>query len=249
MKKLIGNIGILFMVYVVGSVARIIYLCRLMGCTRVVNPENFPKVEPGLLIGANHSDLRDCMYEILLVGAFLYPQIARHPFKLAPWFVLDKSNFTDKWYFCWLRSSAVSVQRGVGKSKVSEARKITAILKNHDRILFYFPEGGRTCTVPESALQFSAGGKKMRPFKPTLGWMVQMTKAPVFLIWTEERTAAPQQPGKPLFSWPNFKRGPITIKFEKPMLYFEEFDTMAPAEISKMITLRLLELADTRSGK
>ena len=246
MKKIIGNIGILFMVYVVGTPAWLVcWVLKRLGVERVVGLGSFPKLEPGLLIVANHSDVFDCMFEIILISAFLYPQVARHPFKLAPWFVLDRSNFTDKWYFAWLRSSAVSIQRGTGKSVVAEARKITAILSNHDRELLYFAEGGRTCTAPEGVLQLSKGGKKIRPFRPTLGWMVQITKAPVFLIWTEEAIAAPQYLGKkPLFSWPNFKRGPITIKFAKPILYQEEFDTMAPLEISKMLASKLLELAD-----
>jgi hypothetical protein len=61
-------------------------------------------------------------------------------------------------------------------------------------------------------------------------------------MWLENGQA-PDQPGKKLFSWPNFKRGQIVVKFGKVMEPDKELDR-SPSEITDIIAKDLLELAD-----
>jgi len=65
MKKFFKNAVILFLVYTVGPVVMIVFLIfKWSGNIKIVNPENFPKLRPGMLIVSNHPDLLDCMYEV-----------------------------------------------------------------------------------------------------------------------------------------------------------------------------------------
>lgn len=243
MKKFFANIVVLFVIYVIGSAARITFvLLKWAGKIRIVNPENFPKLKPGMLVVSNHPDLLDCQYENFLIPAILFPQIILHPFKLKPWFTPDKHNFTDKWYWAWLRPMAISVQRGEGVQGAGGAIKMLNILSSHKGIMIYSPEGGRTCTG--NKFQFSNSGKnKIRILKSSVGWLVLKTKASIIPIWLENGEV-PHQPGKKLFSRPNFKRGQIIIKFGKPMELDEETMLKGPFEITNIIAKNLLELAD-----
>lgn len=242
MKKIFANAVILLLVYTVGPVVWIMFsVFKWLGKIKIINPDNLPKLRPGMLIVSNHPDLLDCMYEVFLIPAIFSPQIFLHPLRLAPWFTPDRRNFTDKWWWAWLRPMAISVDRDK-KGGISEARKMLNVANGHNRVTMLLPEGGRTCTG--KVFQFSESGrKKIRPLKCSVGWLALKTRAPVFTMWLENGQV-PDQPGKKLFSWPTFKRGPIIVKFGKIMELNRGLTTMSPPELTNIIAMDLLELAD-----
>jgi len=159
MRKILDTLLILFCVYVVGPIIWIIFLIlKWTANIKIINPENFPKLRPGMIIVSNHPDLLNCMYEIFLLPAIFFPQIALHPIKLMPWFTLDGRNFTDKWYWVWLKPRAISVQRDKTGGGVRAARKMLSVLGELTGVLIHFPEAGRTCTGKKFLL--SRSGKK-----------------------------------------------------------------------------------------
>jgi len=162
-----------------------------------------------------------------------------HPLTLAPWFTPDRRNFTDRWWWFWLKPMAISVDRD--KKNIGETRKMFDAANERNRVMMLFPEGGRTCTG--KVFQFSRSGKKkIRLLKHSVGWLVLKTQAPVFTMWLENGQV-PDQPGKKLFSWPNFKRGPIVIKLGIIIEFYEGIREDS-SEITSIVAKNLLELAD-----
>lgn len=244
MKKFLSNIAVVAAMYTVGLSARILFLIfKWSGRITIVNPENFPDLESRMMIVANHSDLFSCMFEIFLIPALVFPirRILLHPLKSAPWFTPDKRNFTDKWYWAWLRPRAISVQRGKNGKGAGEARKMLDVLGRLKGKIVHFPEGGRTCTGKNH--RRSRRGKPMRELGLSVGWLALKTQAPVWPIWLEHGEVK-LHPGKKLFSWPRFGRGPITVKFGKLMRMDEGLMAKSPAELTRVIAKNLLELAD-----
>jgi len=242
-KKIFETLLILFAVYVVGSIIWVVLLAlKGLNKVRIVSPENLPKLEPGMIIVSNHPDLLNCMYEIFLLPAIFFPQIALHPIKLMPWFTPDKHNFTDKWYWAWLKPRAISVQRDNASKGASEARKMLGVLKEQFGVLVHFIEPGRTCTG-KSFLFSKNKNKKIRTPKSSVGWLALKTESSVWSVWLENGEA-PLQPDKKLFSWPSFSRGSIIVKYGKIMEASAEIGAMSPRELTGVIAENLLELAD-----
>ena len=239
MKKFFTNLAIIIAVYTIGLGVRIVFLVfKQVGRIKIVNPGNFPELKPGMLIVSNHPDLFDCMYEVFLIPALFFPQFYLHPLKLAPWFTLDERNFGN-WYWAWLKPRAIPIRRCVEAGGVREVRKMFDVL--HNGVIIHFPEGGRTCTGKN--FQLSNGGKKIRTLKSSVGWLALKTQATVVTIWVENGEVM-HQPGKKLFSWPNFKRGQIVVKFGQPIELNERLMAMSSFELTNVITESLLYLAD-----
>ena len=244
MKKIFRNLTIIFFVYTVGPIISSLFMAfKLKPKIKIVNPENFPKLSPGMIIACNHPDLLDSMFEIFLMPALFFPQVALNPLKLAPYFTPDKGNFTDKWFWFWLKLFAMPVQRNGGKGSLSLAReKIVAIESKRPYIQFF--EGGRTCTNPTGNFQYSRNHKKkIRTVRDSFGKMVKRTQSSVINVWLENGDV-PDCPGKPLFSIPRLNRGPITVKFGRKMDFETEFQNKTPVEITALVTENMLELAE-----
>lgn len=230
---------ILLVVYTVGPAIRTVFLFfKWIGKIKIANQE-IPRLEPGAIVIANHPDLLDCMFEIFLVPAIFFPQIALHPLRLAPYFTPDRRNFTDKWWWAWLRPMAISVDRSKEHGGVREARKMLDTASEHKRVMMLLPEGGRTCTGKIFRWSRSKR-KKIRDLKRSVGWLISRTQAPVLTMWLENGNP-PDQPAKRLFSWPSFKRGPILVRLGKFMQFSREDDSV---QITDKIANNLLELAD-----
>ncbi len=244
MKKFIGKAIFVVAVYTIGFAFWIVFsIFKLIGKVRIVNPDNLPRLKPGTIIISNHPDLMDCMYEIFLIPALFYSQFFFHPLKCSPYFTLDKKNFKDKWYWnWWLGDRAIAIQRGAGNGRVAEAKEIVDVLGVHKGIIVHFGEGGRTCTG--NKFQLSPSGKrKIRPLKPSVGWLVLKTQACVITIWLENGPMI-HQPGKRLFSLPKLRRGEIVVKIGKTMEANKKLMAMSPSELTEIISANLLELAD-----
>lgn len=243
MKRFLKGLSTVFFVYLAGIIVLAIYgVLRLSGMIRFVMVGKFPKLKPGTFIVSNHPDIFDCMYEIFLLPTIFARQIFFHPIKLAPWFTPDRRNFTDKWYFSWLRARAISIQRGgLAQTKAIEARAMLTALKNQDGLVMHFPEGGRTCTA-ENIIR-SKKGMMMRELVASTGWMIAKTKAPILPIWFDN---GPIEivPDKRLFSWPNFGKGQIIIKVGEVIETSDGLSEKDPAEITRLITAKMLDLAD-----
>ncbi len=242
MKKLFSNIVVVIVAYTIGTTIGIIFLLlKWVGKIKTVNPENFPEVKSRLIIVCNHPDLLDCMLEVFLIPALLFPHHFLHPLKFTPWFTPDKRNFTRKWYWWWLLPRAIPIIRG-GKENngAKEARKMLQVLAKA-AIIVLFPEGGRTRNG-DTFLYSPSSGRRMRPLKKSVGWLVLKTKAPVLTIWTEDVSWF-KEPTKRLFSRPRWKRK-ITVKIGKPMQFSDSLEAMSPSQLTEVITSSLLRLAD-----
>jgi 1-acyl-sn-glycerol-3-phosphate acyltransferase len=243
MKKFFANIVVLLMVFFVGTATRIVYLIlKWTERIKIANPENFPRLRSKMIIVSNHPDLLGCQYEIFLIPGIIVPQVFLHPLKFSPWFTLDKHNFTDKWYWAWLKPRAIAVQRGETNQGTGEARKILNVLNELNGVMIYFPEAGRTCTGKK--FMFSKSGKKkIRILKNSVGSLILKTQASFVTMWLENGEV-PLQPGKKLFSWPRFNGKPIVVRFGKFVELDEILKAKSAAELTDLIAESLLELAD-----
>lgn len=244
MKKVFSVFMLLFVIYTVGFGAWILFMIlKMFGKLKVINQKKIPKLEPGIMIICSHKDIWNCMLEIWLLPGIFFPQVCWHPIKLAPCFTPDKHNFTDKWYWFWLRPLAVPAQRDKKTGDREGAKKLLDIAASKQRTMMLFPEGGRTCTGKNFTYS-NNGTKKIRTLKDSLGGLVLRTHAPVALVWMEEKIDAPDEPGKKLFSRPTLKRGPIIIKFGKTLQFQEELLTMNKSCLTDLIAKEFLELAE-----
>jgi len=244
MRKFIDNLLILFSVYVIGPISAIIFLIlALIGYIKVANIKNLPKLRPKMILVANHPDLFDCMYELFLVPTLFLPQAIFHPLKFSPWFLPDKHNFADKWFWFWWKSRMIPVTRGEGNgSGMGGAREMFRVLDQKSGIVIIFPERGRTNSGKN--FLYSKGGKRIRPISESIGWVALKAQVPVIIpIWLENINGV-QSPAGKLFSWPNFKRGQAIVKFGKPIELPDYAKTEDHARFTEKIAKSLLELAD-----
>jgi len=252
MKKFLSNAIVVIVAYTIGTALGIMFLIRKrMGWIRVINPENFPKVnsESRLVIVSNHSDLCDYMIEVFLVPALLFPQHFLHPLRCTPWFTPDKRNFTDKWYWAWLRPRAIPIMRrkkndnGDGEANnngAGEVRKMLQIIAE-TAVIVLFPEGGRTRNG-STFFYNPSGTRRIRPLNKSTGWLVAKTKATVLTVWTEDVSWF-KPPTKKLFSHLRWRRK-ITVKIGKPMQFSDNMGDMGSSKLTEVIQSNLLKLAD-----
>lgn len=251
MKKILAAIGTLLIVLVVGSLIMSLYLVFLcLGKIGISNPKDAPRLRPGMVPYANHSDGFNCMYEIILLPALFFCQAIMHPIKLAPWFAPDKRNFTDKWYWSWLRLMATPIVRGDkvrnGANGLHEARAMMEAVAKMKRVLMYFLEPGRTCTG-KSFLFSKDGQRQIRVPTGFLALLAQEIPGTVFVpVWFETGKTK-LYPGKPLFSVPDFSNK-ITVTFGKPIKLSADLKEKTSAEVMKIFTEGLLETAACESG-
>lgn len=245
--KTIDKLLLVFIVCTVGLAAW--FSALVFRCLALLNvPWNVPKLKPGMIIISNHPDLFDCMYEIFLLGAIFFPQIVRHPIKLAPVFTPDRKNFTAKWWWAWLRPFAIAIQRnGPDAERFHEAKLILGAVKDRSRTMLLFPEPGRTCTGKE--FHYSETRRRVRIMSEAAGLAVKRTHVPFAVVWMEQEIPAPNFPGKPLFSFPNFRRGAIRVRLGKTVHLNGQLDTMNRHEVSALIERNLLETADATADR
>ena len=79
--------------------------------------------------------------------------------------------------------------------------------------------------------------------KSSIGRLALKTGSPVWLVWLENGEVS-LQPNKKLFSWPNFKRGLIVVKYGEIIEMDENLRATNATEVTDVITKNLLELAD-----
>lgn len=243
MRKVLSNIAVIIVAYTIGFWAVLIYIfLRCMGRVRISCVGKMPRLRKEMIIISNHPDLLDCMYEIFLVPSLFFRQWLLNPVRFVPWFTPDGRNFTDKWYWAWLRPRAISINRAARARATSEVRKMLRVLTGFKGVIVHFAEGGRTCTYKGKPRQ-SIRGKEIRPLKPFVGWLWQKTEACLLLVWVENGDV-PQKPGKQLFSWPNFKRGSIVVRVGRPIAFSERLRLKTAAELTEIISRNLLMLAD-----
>jgi len=245
-EKLRENVAVVVIVYTIGLPIVVgVFILTCLGVIKVENPEDRPALEPGMWILPNHNDVWDCMAEVFITPALFFRQWLLHPLTLLPWFTPDGRNFTDNPGWAWLRARAVPIQRekdGETNRTIREARGMVRVLTVLKAVLVHFFEGGRTCTFKGKLLR-SKRGKALRPVKPSVGWVWKHSKAKVVLVRIENGEA-PQRPGKKLFSWPNFRRGRVIIRFGKPMEFSADLESKSPTDLAKMIEDASLSLAD-----
>jgi len=236
---------VLTVAYTICLVATVLYLfLRMTGRIEIRSQGGGPRLRPGMLILPNHPDVWDCMAEVFLVPAVFWPQVLLNPIKFMPWFTPDGRNFTDKWYWAWLRPRAIPIRRfrSPGTNGRKEAKNIIGVLNEFKGVIVHFAGGGRDCTYAGELLQ-STKGKKMRPLNPIVGRIWAKTKSAILPIWIDNGDFS-QQPGKPLFSRPNFKRGKVVITIGRPIEFSEKMGNKGALELTRIISENLLALAD-----
>ena len=245
MKKVIERIMTLVIVYGAGSLIFTFFLAlKCAGKVKITDPKRIPQLKPRMIIVSNHPDAFDCMYEIILIPAIFVCQGFLHPLKLAPWFTPDKRNFTDKWYWSWLRFMATPIVREnrTEHDGIHEAIEVRGVMQRQHRVMMYFIEPGRTCTGKKFLLS-KRRGKRIRKPANFIGALVsKIPDISVVTAWVETGKTL-LQPGKRLFSWPNL-RDAITIRFGEPIKFSDKTGNDAAARLTKKIVENLLDLAD-----
>lgn len=246
MRKLLGNIQVIFSMYTFVLFLRLTFLfLKQIGGIRIEG--SLPKPRAGMIVVANHPDVWDCMAEVFMVSVLFAPlkEILLHPLKAAPWVAPDQRNFmSHRLWKLFIGPRAIPIQRGNGSGGLKELRQMKRILAGCNGPIVVHPEAGRTCTAPADKLLRSKKGHKLRPLKSSVAWLARRVPGSSILpIWVDNGDV-PQQPGKPLFSWPNLKRGPMVIKIGQLMVLDEELRVKDPRALTEIITANLLELAD-----
>jgi len=253
-RKSAERMAILSVVYPIGIfLAGLLFAFKALNWVRIWHWEKFPTYrrnpnlyQNGLIVVSNHPHLLRCMFEVWLPVLF-YRDYLRHPFKLRPFSVPDKTNFPDRWYWCWINPVAVPINRkGDAGEKRREIEKLIGILTSGG-ICVIFAEAGRT--FKGTKFQRSAKGKRVRTLEGGVALLAQKTKAAILPIWVEDVNKALSadnlDPQKLYHRFPRFWEGVIVkigdiIRFES--LRFE--GKPGREEIVRDLTNALLELAD-----
>lgn len=239
MKKISNIIGVLLIVYVVGMLCFILYSAgRIKGRIKVIG--KIPRLRARLIVIYNHPDLGNCLGEVFLAAMPFYPQIFWHPFKLSPYFTPDQSNFTDKWYWFWLRPRAIAIKRGEKNNGIKGLREMIRVLEEFNGCIMHFFEGGRTRNGETFIV--SEKGERVRTPSDSVGWMVNTIEAWVLPVWMSNGKA-PQQSSKKLFSRPCFNPEPIVVRIGR-VVKPRKFTGMNKHDVTMDIVKRLLKLAD-----
>lgn len=247
-KSVKEKIAVLMVIYPVG-IFLVFLLCvfRILRWIKISRWERFPTYERnpnlyknGLILISNHPSVLGCMLEVFLPVLF-FRDYLKHPFRLRPFSVPDKRNFSDRWYWNWIKPVAVPIDRMGGIQKKARALlRLIKILKSGG-INVIFAEGGRTFTGDE--FQYSAKGKRIRTLQDGVALLIQKTGAVVLPVWVEDRIkTSPDNPNpKKLYHrLPEFWKG-VIVKIGNP-IRFE--DNLGRDEIIQTLTTALLNLAD-----
>lgn len=251
--KIKERIAVLLVIYPIGIfLAGLFFAFKFFGWIRIWHWERFPTYwrnpdlyKNGLIVVSNHPHLLGCMFEVWLPVLF-FRDYLRHPFKLRPFSVPDKSNFPDKWYWHWIEPVAVSINRkGDAGEKRHEIERLMNILKSGG-VCVVFAEAGRT--FKGTVFQRSAKGKRLRTLEGGVALLVQKTGAVVQPIWVEDVEALSANnldPKRLYHCFPKFWKG-VIVKIGNAMRFegirFE--NKPGREEIVRELTNGLLKLAD-----
>jgi len=213
----------------------IFHLLKLLKIIKVPHWDSFPHWQRKIILASNHPSL----LEPFLLPALFFPEYLFSPFKYAPWSTPDRNNFYKPWYWFWLRSRAIPVNRGNTREELRALFQMKKVLDS-DGIIILFPEGGRTFRGDD--FLYSRSGKRIRVLKSGIGWLALKTKAQVVPVWVEGTDGVlPNSPHR-LFSWLRF-RNKITIKIGYP-LRFPVSPNDGKEEITQNIAQALLKLSE-----
>jgi 1-acyl-sn-glycerol-3-phosphate acyltransferase len=190
---------------------------------RITNWEKFPHRKQGVLVVVNHRS----MLEPFVIAALFFRGYLINPLKYGPMFVVDKSNFWDRWYWWWLRPFLIPVERGSLAGQRAAYRMIRTALEK-GRTVVIFPEGGRTDFGPTKdgfVRNTKDKTKRIRKLTDGAGLSALLTDAPVVVIWVDgAEMFLPNDPDRrKLFTKFRFPRGAfIRVIIGEPLCLSEE---------------------------
>jgi len=239
-EKIKDKVMFLLFTYPVGILLGIgLFLLRISKRIRIMSPERFPRRKRKIIVVSNHPSL----LEPMLLPALFFREYLFSPFKYAPWSVPDRHNYYDKWYWFFARPRLLPVERGNNRAGMKVLLRIKEVLDKKG-IIIIFPEAGRTFKGNPSDMLESRRGKKLRRFKPGVGWLVIKTRATILPVWVEGTDKMlPNRAGR-LFSHPRFSEKAI-IKIGNPVRFKTNGNRVVKAgKIADAIANILLQLAD-----
>lgn len=248
------------LVYITGLVFTPAYfLLKGNGLVQVLRGERLPRWKRSILVVLNHPSL----LEPFVVGMLFFREWILSPAKWMPWFTPDRTNLTAKlsWFF-WLggaRNIPIPRKRekdesrmAYGRAVYKALRKVAAVLRVGGRVTF-FPEGGRTGSVPLKDRRRSPKGKELRPLLRVVGKLIERAKPTVLLVWFGYPWATYPEDERENAKWFHIKIRertwrvirpsgwlPIRIKIGQPM----RFDGLKPSAIVEILQKSMMALAD-----
>ena len=235
-EKLRNKLAVLVVVYTFGVVLAALFLglFRWLGWVKIFHPERFPHFRGRLIVVSNHPSL---LVETILIPLLFWREYLRHPLTLTPWVTPDRNNFTNHWYWWWLKVRAISVKRGDRKAEVTAYREMKEVV-NAGGIIHLLPEGGRTGKAKQH-FESPKHHQKLGVLKRGAADLVLETGATLLPIWVDNADRVmPLSPEK-LYTFPRIWKG-VTLKIGQPVILEQENRD----EVSQQIAFKLLELAD-----
>ena len=239
MKRLLNIIAFILFTVPVGFIAgSLTFSLIMLGVVKIRHWERFPFWRRKLIVVSNHPSL----LETVLVPALFFPEYCLNPFFYIPWSTPDRKNFYDRWYWSWARTISVPIDRTDERNGAEALHKIKDLL-NRKKIVVLFAEGGRT--FKGDKFRYSAGGKRLRELKRTVGFLVARTGAEVLPIWVEGADKVLLNHHTKLYGG-IYLRQKVTIKIGKLIRARKSLRIGSSREITERITKLLLELADEK---
>jgi 1-acyl-sn-glycerol-3-phosphate acyltransferase len=212
-----------------GLIALLLILCgglRVKGWWRLVKPRR-----TGVLIAATHPSV----WEPIILAALYAPIYLVMPWR-TPWSTPDAGNFTNRWYWRWLKLRAVPIPRGHGRALLLATCQIKALLAQGGTVIL-FPGGGREARGKEFV--HSAGGVSIRRLRTAgLGRVVDENTLVIPVFVARELDRREQIHGRP-DRWHH-----MTIIVGDPIQFAPG---TTPETMARVVEYRLMELADTNS--
>lgn len=234
MKAFLARIKLLGILYPVYLLVEIIFQgLRLFGRIKIVPPLHQVSQLENIILVSNHPSF----LEPVLVPLTFFSKYVFHPIHYLPWNVPEKSHFYDPWFFWWIRSRSIPIDRHNRSLATNKKtlQKMRWVLQNKQSLIL-FAEGGITSHGTE--FRYSQKGKRLRKLQKGVAWLVQQSGARIIPIWIDgsEKVLSIHQS-----LLPRFWKARIIIKIGSPL----SFSPSSPTEvILEKITLALLELAD-----
>lgn len=219
MKEKIDNLTRLILLWTIGVLGGVLFcFLKIFRKIEVIGFDirKFIPPKEGLIVIYNHPSL----WEPGLMPFLLFPFFLFF-LKFVPYSTPDKRNYFDKWWFFFVRSFCIPIDREKGRTK--ELRELIKNV-NEGKIVIIAPEGGRTHKGEE--FKILKDGKiiikkkselspeensvpKIRRFQRGFSALLKFTEAPVLPIWTEggDRVIPNKDsfPGGPYFLFPNLR--------------------------------------------
>lgn len=242
LEKIFEKILYLFLIYTIGVfLGCLFYVLKIIGTVRILHKERIPHRQGNLLVICNHPSL----LEVILIPLLFFWDYILHPFELCPISTPDKKNYSDKWYWWWLRFYAITIDRKDRRQGIKVFLKMKKVL-NSGGILILFPERGRTETAPARGQKFfynQSGDKKIATLEGGIGLLILKTNTLVLPIWVDgAEDVLPNSPdrNKLYHTFPRIWKQ-MTIKIGRPLCFLKELN---PEVIVQEVATMLLQLAD-----